>query len=269
VAIRYELIGCALAGHVLVGEDARSVRPEDGLVVRHAGDDLRWHRCLRCDGWHPRGVPAEPARPHPPELTDGDVPMRGKMLRDRYVLRVIAVDRLLHTLGFGLLAAAAVWFILHRERLNGVLVGVLDTAQDSLSGRPGIGLVHGVQSLFTMPASRLWWFVAVFVAYAVLEGVEAVGLWYAKRWAEYLTFVATTALLPLEIYELSHRVTVLKVLALVVNLAVVAYLLWAKRLFGLNGGAAAEEAERQADVGLSALRRAHPFLAPERPPVPG
>ncbi len=40
------------------------------------------------------------------------------------------------------------------------------------------------------------------LAYAALEGMEAVGLWLVKRWAEYLTFVATTILLPLEVYEL-------------------------------------------------------------------
>jgi uncharacterized membrane protein (DUF2068 family) len=260
--IRYELLGCALAGHELVGHDAEALRDEDALVARDAGEGRRWHRCLRCDGWQPHPVPEAPARPFPPDLTDADVPLRGRMLRDRYVLRLIAIDRVLHTVGLGLLASAVVWFVHHRERLNSVLVDVLNTAQDSLSGRPGIGLVHGVQNLFTVSASTLRGFAAVFTAYAVLEGIEAVGLWYAKRWAEYLTFVATTVLLVPELYELSHRVTVVKVLALVVNLAVVAYLLWAKRLFGVNGGGRAEEAERQADCGLSALRMAHPF-----PPV--
>lgn len=257
--IRYELLGCALTGHQIVGQDAEALRPEDDLVIRNAGGGRRWHRCLRCDGWQPYPVPDAPARPFTPDLTDADVPLRGRMLRDRYVLRLIAVDRVLHTVGLGLLAAAVMWFVVHRERLDNVLVNVLDTAQDSLSGRPGIGLVHGVQNLFTVPASTLWGFAAVFTGYAVLEGVEAVGLWYAKRWAEYLTFVATTVLLVPEIYELSHRVTVVKVLALLVNLAVVAYLLWAKRLFGVNGGGRAEDAERQADCGLSALRLTHPF----------
>jgi uncharacterized membrane protein (DUF2068 family) len=265
--IRYELLGCALAGHTVVGEDAESLRPSDDLVVRDGEAGMRWLRCLRCDAWQPLPVPAEPGRQFPPDLTDDDIPLRGKLLRDRYVLRLIAVDRLLHTVGLGLLAAAAVWFILHRERLNGVLVNVLDAAQESLSGRPGIGLVHGVQNAFTMPASTLWGFVAVFTFYAVLEGVEAVGLWYAKRWAEYLTFVATTLLLAPELYELSKHVTALKVLALVVNLAVMAYLLWAKRLFGVNGGGRAEAEERLADVGLSALRRAHPFQ-PAPAPAP-
>lgn len=72
--------------------------------------------------------------------------------------------------------------------------------------------------------------------YAVVEGVESVGLWRQRRWAEYLTAVATAGFLPFEIYELTERVTVLRVLALVVNLAVLAWLVWRKRLFGIGRG---------------------------------
>ena len=92
----------------------------------------------------------------------------------------------------------------------------------------------------------------------MVEGVEAVGLWYQKRWAEYLTFIVTASLLPLEIYELAQRLTAFKILAFVINVAVVAYLLLAKRLFGLRGGAAAEERERERDVGWEALERTAP-----------
>ncbi len=74
------------------------------------------------------------------------------------------------------------------------------------------------------------------MVYAVVESTEAVGLWHEKRWAEYLTVVATAGFLPFEILELLDRVTVLRVGALVVNLAVLVYLVWAKHLFGLRGG---------------------------------
>lgn len=91
---------------------------------------------------------------------------------------------------------------------------------------------------------------------------EEIVLWYAKRWAEYLTFLATTLLLPLEIYEIINQGTVLKVIGFVINLAAVVHLLLKKRLFGLHGGAAAEEAERAADGGWPAIERATPG-APE------
>jgi uncharacterized membrane protein (DUF2068 family) len=56
--------------------------------------------------------------------------------------------------------------------------------------------------------------------YPLLEGLEAVGLWLTKRWAEYLTFIVTTLLIPVEIYEIIHRGTVLKVIGFLINLAV-------------------------------------------------
>ena len=83
----------------------------------------------------------------------------------------------------------------------------------------------------------------------------------SARWAEYLTFIVTTSLLPLEVYELANRATVFKVIAFIINLAVVIYLLRAKRLFGLRGGVAAEHAENALDQGWPALERAAPPIA--------
>src|SRR5207253_1407318 len=99
---------------------------------------------------------------------------------------------------------------------------------------------------------------AALLGYGVLEGIEAVGLWFTKRWAEYLTFVATTLLLPLEIYELTTRVSLLKAIGFIINLAVVIYLLYAKRLFGLRGGGAVDEELRARDTSWEAIERTTP-----------
>ena len=69
----------------------------------------------------------------------------------------------------------------------------------------------------------------------MVEGTEAVGLWYEQRWAEYLTALATAGFLPFEVHELTNRVSVLRVSALVINLAVLVYLVWRKHLFGIGG----------------------------------
>jgi len=61
--------------------------------------------------------------------------------------------------------------------------------------------------------------------YAVLFTVEGVGLWLEKRWAEFLTVIATASFIPFEIYELARDVTATRIVALVINVAVVVYLI--------------------------------------------
>ena len=137
----------------------------------------------------------------------------------------------------------------------------LVNAVQGTSGNPtgqSHGLLHAVLHALELRSSTLYWVAAGAAAYAVLEGAEAVGLWLMKRWAEYLTFIATTAFVPYEIYELAHKISWFKILALVVNIVIVVYLLFAKRLFGLRGGAAAEERERARDQGWSVLEETAP-----------
>jgi len=62
-------------------------------------------------------------------------------------------------------------------------------------------------------------------AYAALFFVEGIGLFLQKRWAEWLTIVATASLIPIEIYELLHRATAMKIAVLAINIAVVIYLI--------------------------------------------
>jgi uncharacterized membrane protein (DUF2068 family) len=63
------------------------------------------------------------------------------------------------------------------------------------------------------------------IGYAGLEITEGVGLFYRKRWAEWLTVVATSLLIPLEAYELARHPSALKAAGILVNIAVVAYLI--------------------------------------------
>lgn len=60
--------------------------------------------------------------------------------------------------------------------------------------------------------------------YAALFLAEGIGLWSLQRWGEWLTVVITGSLLPFELYELWHRLTVPRTAVLVVNVAVLWYL---------------------------------------------
>ena len=60
--------------------------------------------------------------------------------------------------------------------------------------------------------------------YAALFLTEGLGLWLAKPWAEWFTTIITASLVPLEIFEIHHHPTAVKVIVLLLNLAIVAYL---------------------------------------------
>ena len=62
--------------------------------------------------------------------------------------------------------------------------------------------------------------------YAAIRFAEAYGLWHERRWAEWLAALSGGIYVPLEIYELVHHVTWLRFGALVLNLVVVAYMIW-------------------------------------------
>jgi uncharacterized membrane protein (DUF2068 family) len=269
-AFHWELLVCGLRGHELLGTDARKLRPEDAVFARECGG-VRWHRCLRCDSWLPLKPPANPAREYPPDRSEVEVPLRGRALRDRIVLRAIAIDRFLHFVVLGLLALLILIFASRQHQLRQHWYPVLVDIQKTLGGGPvdqqKTGLIHDIDRLFTLDQKTIRLAAVGIGAYAALEGLEAIGLWRQRRWAEYLTLIATAVFLPLEVYELTHSVTPFKVIALIINTAIVVYLLLAKRLFGLRGGAAAEEAERERDTGWAALERTAPGAAPA--PAPG
>jgi uncharacterized membrane protein (DUF2068 family) len=65
--------------------------------------------------------------------------------------------------------------------------------------------------------------------YAGLFIIEGTGLWLGRRWAEYLTVVATASLLPIEILELLQGLTIPRAMALMLNFLVVAYLIYRLR----------------------------------------
>lgn len=265
--LRYELIGCGLHGHEILGADAAALRAQDEIFARESGG-LRWYRCMRCDSWLALPPPDHPARKYPPARDEIALPLRGKPLRDRYVLRLIAVDRIVHFLVLSALAAAVLLFAGDRAALNADFTRILNDLQGGVGGpvvSSNNGIVHELRHLFAVSIQNLYLVGTAIAAYALLEGIEAVGLWFARRWAEYLTFVATIAFVPIEIHELVNKsVTALKVLALVINVAIAVYLLYAKRLLGLRGGGKAERAEREADTGWTAIERATPHGTPQK-----
>ncbi|MFL6136221.1 MAG: DUF2127 domain-containing protein [Frankiaceae bacterium] len=212
-------------------------------------------RCLRCGDWV-LGAPVErgPAGEAP-------VPARGRGLRQLTILRLLAVERALRAVVLVAAAYGVYRFSSAQESLRGSF-GRLLPALRPLADRLGVDLdrstivreatkaLHARHGTLTIVAIGL-------LLYGVLEGVEGVGLWLAKRWAEYLTVIATAAFLPIEVHELLKTVTVTKVAAFVINLAAVAYLVLAKRLFGARGGRGAYERELRSESLLEVEAAGH------------
>ncbi|MCT9088721.1 DUF2127 domain-containing protein [Streptomyces sp. ASQP_92] len=229
---------CARRGHVTYAPH------EDVLRERLRADTglgEAW-RCLRCGDFAlgaPHGSgPADEAPLVP----------RGKVLRDLFILRFLAFERAVRGV-FIVLVAIAVWkFSNSQDAVRRFFDEYLDVFRPvfrhfhyDLDHSPVVGTV---QKTFDYKHSTLVIVAVALLVYALIEIVEAVGLWRAKRWAEYLTVVATAMFLPLEIYELTEKVSWVKIATLTLNILAVLYILLVKRLFGLRGGHAAFEAER-------------------------
>ncbi|MDQ1424223.1 MAG: hypothetical protein QOD72_1721, partial [Acidimicrobiaceae bacterium] len=231
-----------MRGHFAPASRVARVRPEDRELGFDTPDDRRMARCLRCDTWVESTPPDEPEWDVLPPLTAmGELPRRGEPLYDAIVLRLIAIDRAVHSVVFGLLAAA---LIVVDTKLFDLQSFARDAAQrlDGVASNTGPHGSHDVLSsqlhrVADLRQSTITTLAITATVYCIIEGVEAVGLWRERRWAEYLTAVATAGFLPFEIHELAVRVSVFRVGALVVNVAILVYLVYAKRLFGVRGGA--------------------------------
>jgi uncharacterized membrane protein (DUF2068 family) len=78
-----------------------------------------------------------------------------------------------------------------------------------------------------MTDARLWFLAAAAAMYAVVRGVEAYGLWRERRWAEWFAMASGALYLPVEIYELLFRFSMVKVVILTTNVVVVACMAYA------------------------------------------
>ncbi|CAN5650935.1 DUF2127 domain-containing protein [soil metagenome] len=240
----WELRSCGWHGHATYRPD------EPDLAERLSVQTVqgRSWRCLRCGTF----VVGDARESGPAD--QAPVVLRGTALRDAAILRVLAVERGLRGVLLVLLAYGVYRFNGSRNSLRQVFDEYLPLLHP-LTDRLGIDLesagpVKLIEKALDAQHSTLLLVAAGVLAYGVLELVEAVGLWIMKRWGEYVAVVGTSVFIPLEVYELVEQVTWLRLVAFALNVFAVVYILWTKRLFGIRGGKAAFEAERE---GISLL----------------
>jgi uncharacterized membrane protein (DUF2068 family) len=110
------------------------------------------------------------------------LPLRGRLLRDRYVLRLIAVDRIVHFLVLSILAAVIFLFATNKAALNAEFTRVLQDLQGGLGG-PLVNarqeVVYDLRRFFAISVNNLCLVGVAVSAYAALEAAEAIELWSA------------------------------------------------------------------------------------------
>jgi uncharacterized membrane protein (DUF2068 family) len=241
--VDWNLRVCGRKGHVTYAPTEEELRARLH-VPTPVGE--AW-RCLRCGDF----VPGPPRRSGPAE--DAPLVLRGRALRDAVILRLLALERF----GKGILVLAAAYglfrFRSHHDAIQRAFhedLPLLQPLADKLGwDLEDSSIVHTIRTVVEAKTNVLLWLAVALIVYGGLQIIEGFGLWLLKRWGEYFAVVATSLFIPFEIYELYERVTVLRVSALIVNIAAVLYIALSKRLFGLRGGHAAYEAERH-EAGL-------------------
>jgi uncharacterized membrane protein (DUF2068 family) len=73
---------------------------------------------------------------------------------------------------------------------------------------------------------KLWAVWGVAITYSTLRFVEAYGLWKARSWAEWIALISGTLYIPLEVRELFHRFSLFHISLLVINVAIVGYMVY-------------------------------------------
>ena len=76
--------------------------------------------------------------------------------------------------------------------------------------------------------TRLRALAALAFLYAVVRFIEAYGLWHMRAWAQWFGIISGSIYLPVEVYELFKHPTWVKGAVFLVNVVVVAYLLYAR-----------------------------------------
>lgn len=155
----------------------------------------------------------------PPGDRSKTKPLSDVEAKHSFGLRVIAVYEVAKTVC--LIIVALVAFGLHKEQNFNHLLYVLDHL--SLADSNGLRWKL-VQLLEEMGPGKFVAIGIVALCYAAIFAIEGIGLWLRKHWAEWFTVIATGSLIPFEVYEVFHKFNLLKLAALLGNIAIVVYL---------------------------------------------
>jgi uncharacterized membrane protein (DUF2068 family) len=244
----WSLYLCGRVGHITYAPDEPHLR--EHMRAQTPAAEL-W-QCLRCgtyvtDGPHGSGPAAEA-----PALR------RGKQIRGDLILKLFAIERAIRFIIFGAVAYG-IWRYANSHSIAAAIkkdIPIVQTFARQLGFTLNDALLDKIQSLLHVSASNLRLLAVGVTGLAIVSAIESFALWQAKRWGEYFAAIVTSLGLPFEIYELSKSVTVTKAILFTLNVILVAYLVYSRRLLGVRGGKEAYEARLRADSVIEEAEKA-------------
>jgi uncharacterized membrane protein (DUF2068 family) len=135
------------------------------------------------------------------------------------LLRLIGVFKLFKGV-FLIAGAISVFNLIHKN-----IAEVIIRWRDRLHLAPGNHLIeHLLERVLTIDKRQLVVAGIVLLIYATMFLIEGVGLLLLMHWAEWMTVITTSGLIPIEIFEMIRRPSWLKALAMAVNIGIAIYL---------------------------------------------
>ncbi len=144
------------------------------------------------------------------------------MAFDLKTIRVLKIVALFETFKglLGLFAGAGMLFIARQNIQLTVWQLVKNLHLDPEQGFSKII----IEASGNLTANRIRFLFIFALLYALMRFVEAYGLWFARRWAEWFALISGCVYLPIELFELAKGFTWLKIGLIVINLVVVLYM---------------------------------------------
>jgi uncharacterized membrane protein (DUF2068 family) len=150
--------------------------------------------------------------------------MHAPHLHGPRTLAAIAAFKFVKSLAL-VVVAIGLFRLRHPETIDAFAhwVGTLQIA----TGHESVG--RAIRWLVGIDAQTIELFGAIALVYATLYAIEGYGLWENRGWAKYLTVISTCLFIPVELWEMYRHFTPMKVVALLINILIVAYLVWLLR----------------------------------------
>ncbi len=121
----------------------------------------------------------------------------------------------------GLLTCVAIGLFLTSKNYD----GLFNFAEEYMTiGKREI-IKTGLTQVLSISSTKVQLAAIVALIYAVVNAIEAVGLWQQKAWATILVVGIVGATIPLEVYEIIQKVSIVKICVFAINVAMFTYLL--------------------------------------------